>query len=164
MPARAAKAPAWSAFRLFSLDFGAISGFLAVGNITDALALRGFSGHSRTMKRIIAAFFNSMSGLKFGLMREPALRQELALLAISIPAAPLLTWHPWKLLALWGSLVMLLALEFLNTGIEKLADRVTLDDDDLVKIAKDCGSAGVLMAIAIAGMAWGLALLERITG
>lgn len=114
------------------------------------------------MKRIVAAFFNSLAGLRFGLTREAALREEMALLAIALPAAPFLTLDPWKLLALWGSLLLLLCVELLNTGLEKLADRVTLEFDPLVKVAKDCGSAAVLMAILIAAGVWGVALFERI--
>ncbi len=115
------------------------------------------------MKRIVAAFFNSLAGLRFGLSREAALREEMILIALSLPAAPMLTLEPWKLLALWGSLLLLLCVELLNTGIEKLADRVTRDDDGLVKIAKDCGSAAVMMAILIAAGCWGVALWERIS-
>jgi diacylglycerol kinase (ATP) len=114
------------------------------------------------MKRIIAAFFNSLAGLKFGLLKEPALRQEMALLAVSLPVAPLLTLQPWKLVALWSSLLFLLAVEFLNTAIEKLADRVTRQNDELIKITKDCGSAAVFFALVIAGLIWGLVLLERL--
>ena len=116
------------------------------------------------MKRLVAAFFNSLAGLRFGMTSEAALREELVLIALSIPVAPLLTLDPWKLLALWGSLLLLLCVELLNTGIEKLADRVTLENDPLVKVAKDCGSAAVLMAILIAGATWTIALFERLSG
>lgn len=112
------------------------------------------------MKRIIAAFFNSIAGLRFGFSREAALREEMLLLAASIPAGLLLTQEPRKLLALWASLLLLLAVELLNTGVEKLADRVTRDSDDLVRIAKDCGSAAVLMAIIIAASVWGITAFE----
>lgn len=116
------------------------------------------------MKRLVAAFFNSLAGLRFGLSREAALREEMALVALSVPVAPLLTLDPWKLLALWGSLLLLLCVELLNTGIEKLADRVTLEFDPLVKVAKDCGSAAVLVAILIVGGVWSVALWERLAG
>jgi diacylglycerol kinase (ATP) len=114
------------------------------------------------MKRIVAAFFNSIAGLRFGIMREPAIREEAILAIASIPAALLLTRDAWTLLALWASMLMLLCVELLNTGIEKLADRVTRENDDLVKIAKDCGSAAVLMAILVAAGVWGLVLFERL--
>ena len=116
------------------------------------------------MQRIVAAFFHSLSGISFGWRREAALREELALFGASLLAGPLPTPNPSKLAALWGSLLFVLAVEFLNTGLEKLADRVTTDRDDFVKIAKDCGSAAVLMALALAGMVWIVALWERLAG
>ena len=116
------------------------------------------------MKRIIAAFFNSMAGIRFGLTREAALREEIILFVLSLAVAPLLTLEPWKLIALWASLLFVLAVEFLNTGIEKLADRVTRQDDPLIGVAKDCGSAAVLMSLTIAGAVWALALWERLAG
>lgn len=112
------------------------------------------------MKRLVQAFFNSLAALKFGFVSESALREELILLLISLPLAPFLTSDPWKLIALWGSLLLVLAVELLNTGIEKLADRVTKEHDPLVKIAKDCGSAAVLMSLIIAAMVWGVVVAE----
>ncbi|SDT90228.1 diacylglycerol kinase [Stappia sp. ES.058] len=112
--------------------------------------------------RQLAAFRNSLAGLRFGLLREAALREEMTLIAASLPVAPLIARDPWTLVALWGSLLLLLSIELLNTGIEKLADRVTRQDDELVKAAKDCGSAAVLMAILIAAMVWGVALWDRV--
>lgn len=114
------------------------------------------------MSRIIAAFFNSMSALRFGLTREAALRGGMIALVLAVPVAPFLSLNPWKLLAMWGSLILILCVELLNTGIEKLADRVTSEHDELVKIAKDCGSAAVLMAILIAAGVWGIVLFERL--
>ncbi|MEC9343347.1 MAG: diacylglycerol kinase [Pseudomonadota bacterium] len=116
------------------------------------------------MQRIIAAFFNSLAGIRFGITREAALREELALLALGLVLGPFLTLDPWRLAALWGVLLVLLAVEFLNTGLEKLADKVTRADDDLVRIAKDCGSAAVFMMLVLSGGVWGLALWERVFG
>jgi diacylglycerol kinase (ATP) len=116
------------------------------------------------MKRIAAAFFNSFAAIRWGFRREAALREEMALLAASLVVAPLLTLNPWKLLALWGSLLLLLAVEFLNTGVEKLADRVTRSDDPLIGVVKDCGSAAVFMTMVLAAGVWGLALWERLWG
>jgi len=116
------------------------------------------------MKRIVAAFFNSLSAIGFGWRSETALREEMIVFAASLAVAPLLTLSPWKLAAMWGSLLLVLAVEFLNTGIEKVADRVTRDHDELVRIAKDCGSAAVLATLLVAAMVWGIAVWESIAG
>ncbi|MFZ1815418.1 MAG: diacylglycerol kinase [Rhizobiaceae bacterium] len=114
------------------------------------------------MKRLWNALLNSLAGLRWGFASEAAIRQEIVLLALSLPVAPFLTHDPWKLAALWGSLMILLTVELLNTGIEKLADRVTRDRDDLVRIAKDCGSAAVLLATILCAMVWLMALWQKL--
>ncbi len=114
------------------------------------------------MKRIIKAFIFSMAAIKFGWKNEAALRQELVIFVVAIPVALLITSNPWKILVMLGALLVLLAVEFLNTGIEKLADRITTESDPLIKIAKDCGSAAVLMALVLEGSVWSLALWERL--
>ncbi len=114
------------------------------------------------MKRIINAFLFSSAAIRFGWKSEAALRQELALFIVAIPAALLISSNPWKILVMLGTLLLLLAVEFLNTGIEKLADRITGEPDPLIKIAKDCGSAAVLMVLVLSGSVWILALWERL--
>ena len=112
------------------------------------------------MLRIYNAFFFSLAAIRFGWKNEPALRQEMILFLIAVPAAFFLTSNPWKILALLGSLLLLLAVEFLNTGVEKVADRVTLEHNPLIGIAKDCGSAAVLVVILICLATWSLAIWE----
>jgi len=112
------------------------------------------------MKRLIAAFFNSMAGLRHGFVHEAAIRQELILIAISIPVVPLITLDPWIMLMLWGSLLFVLLTELLNTGIEEVANKITRDFAPEIKVAKDCGSAAVLIATLIAAAVWGITLWE----
>ena len=50
--------------------------------------------------------------------------------------------------------VMVLALELINTAIERTVDRISMDHDDLGRQAKDAGSAGVATAAIAAGLAW----------
>jgi len=52
--------------------------------------------------------------------------------------------------------------ELLNTAIEKLADRVNLAVDPQIGRVKDIGSAAVGLALIVAGVAWLLALAERL--
>ncbi len=112
------------------------------------------------MKRIINAFFFSLAAVRYGWKNEAALRQEFVLFIMAIPLAFLISSNAWKFLAMMAAILLLLSVEFLNTAIEKLADRVCLEQDPLIKIAKDCGSAAVLMALIIAGGVWFLALWE----
>jgi len=56
-----------------------------------------------------------------------------------------------------------LTVELLNTAIEKLADRLTMDHDKQIGRVKDMGSAAVAVAAVIAGLVWLFALIERLT-
>lgn len=112
------------------------------------------------MKRIVAAFFHSIAGLRHGFGNETAIREELILLLVSIPVVPFLTLDPWRMLLLWASLLLILLTELLNTGIEQVANRITRDFAPEIKFAKDCGSAAVLMAAIIAAAVWSISVWE----
>ncbi len=112
------------------------------------------------MKRLIAAFFNSIAGLRHGFGNETAIREELTLLLVSLPVVPLITLDPWRMLMLWGAILLILLTELLNTGIEQVANKVTLEFAPEIKFAKDCGSAAVLAASIIAMGIWGITLYE----
>jgi diacylglycerol kinase (ATP) len=115
------------------------------------------------MERILAAFRHSAAGWRHALRTEAAVRQEVAVIALALPASMLLTDDNWHRLALVGVLLLVLAVEFLNTAIEKLADHVRPDIHPEIKVVKDLGSVAVLTIIVLAGLVWALALVERIT-
>jgi len=112
------------------------------------------------MKRLVAAFFNSAAGLRHGFFHEKAIREEIILFLISLPAAPFIAKDAWHLILLWSVILLILLAELLNTGVESVADRVTKEFSEEIKFAKDCGSAAVLIATLIAAAVWGLSLWE----
>ncbi|MEM8994426.1 MAG: diacylglycerol kinase [Pseudomonadota bacterium] len=112
------------------------------------------------MKRIIAAFFNSLAGLRHGFLHEKAVQQEMLLFLVSIPVAPVIAKDVWHLILLWGILLLLLATELLNTGVEQVANRITLEYSDEIKFAKDAGSAAVLLVALIALAVWSVSLYQ----
>lgn len=65
------------------------------------------------------------------------------------------TAEKWAILFMTCAAV--LSLETVNTGIEKLADKVTEENSHRIKLAKDCAAGGVLIA-AIGACAVGIAL------
>jgi diacylglycerol kinase (ATP) len=113
------------------------------------------------VKRIFSATINSLRGIAYGLSSEPALREEAALLVagclFGLIIAPSLAWY----VAMVGSLLVLLAVEFLNTGLEKLSDYVTNERHIQIRRIKDFGSAAVFCAICLAGITWLAALIVR---
>ena len=109
------------------------------------------------LSRVWHAGLYSLAGLRAG-WREPAFRQE-ALLAIVL--VPLSFWlgRNWvEVTVLAGSVLLVMIVELLNTGIETVVDRIGPEWHALSKRAKDMGSAAVLLSLLIAGGAWLAAL------
>ena len=103
---------------------------------------------------------NSWRGLVSAARTETAFRQELALLIVAIPLAFLITPHGWKRVYLIGVVFFCLIVELLNTAIEKLADRVSVENDPLIGRVKDMGSAAVGLSLIAILLVWGMAIIE----
>ena len=69
-------------------------------------------------------------------------------------------WIEVALLA--GSVLLVMIVELLNTGIEAAIDRISLEWHPLAKRAKDMGSAAVLLALLLCLAIWGVAIFQRI--
>ncbi len=109
--------------------------------------------------RILHAVVNSWSGLRLAYAGESAFRQEIWLSALMLPAAFWLgrDWLQVALLA--GSVLLVLIVELLNSAVESAVDRISLDDHDLAKRAKDIGSAAVMLALVTVAVTWLLVLV-----
>ncbi len=92
------------------------------------------------MQRIFLAFLNSMRALKYLAGHEKAVQQELVLFLLT------------------GSILFLILVEVLNTGIEATCDAVSRDFHKEIQIAKDCGSLAVLISIVFVVAIWGYIL------
>jgi diacylglycerol kinase (ATP) len=114
------------------------------------------------MNRLLRATINTWHGLRDVGRSEPAFRQELVALIAAVPLAFLIAHEAWKRFALIGVVLLVLVVELLNTAVEKLADRVSKENDAQIGRVKDMGSAAVGLTLLIAGLAWLLALAERI--
>ncbi len=114
------------------------------------------------MDRLYRATINTWNGLKSAVRTEAAFRQEIAVLLVAIPLAFMVGETGWTRLALIGVVIFVMVVELLNTAIEKLADRITRDNDMQIGTVKDIGSAAVGLALLLAGAVWLLALVERL--
>jgi len=106
------------------------------------------------LKRILTALKYSTQGLSHAVRNEAAFRQELMLCCVMVPLA---LWLPLPLLEkllLLGSLVLVLIAEIINSAIEAVVDRVSLDRHPLAGQAKDLGSAAVFMSLLWSGVLW----------
>jgi diacylglycerol kinase (ATP) len=116
------------------------------------------------MKRLVDAFLNSARAFRRLAGGEAAFRQELALLALSLPVGWFLStsWQGYALLV--GSILVLMLVEVLNTAIEAACDAVSREFRAEIQLAKDCGSLAVLIAVVLAGGVWAVAVVERVLG
>lgn len=112
------------------------------------------TGRTNCLHRIWRATINSWKGILAAAQSDLAVRQELVLLALSIPLSLFLTPEFPKRLALVGSLVFVMAVELLNTAIEKLCDRLTGEQDPAIGRVKDMASAAVGLSLLLAGAIW----------
>jgi diacylglycerol kinase (ATP) len=114
------------------------------------------------LRRVWNALSYSMAGLKAAYLCEDAFRQEVWLALLLIPTACLLP-VPWLGRGMMiASVLLVLVVELLNSAIEAVVDRVSLENHRLAKRAKDIGSAAVLVSLLDVLAVWlcvGLAAL-----
>ena len=112
------------------------------------------------LRRVWNALTYSLAGLKAAYLCEDAFRQEVILAALLIPVALLLP-VPWLGRGLMiASVLLVLIIELLNSAIEAVVDRVSLENHRLAKRAKDIGSAAVLVSLILVMVVWGCVLME----
>lgn len=112
-------------------------------------------------KRIIAAFVNSIEGFRAAWRSEHAFRQEVIVAIIATVVALLLPVSAFQKVFLISVLLLVLLVEIINSAIEAVVDRISLERHPLSKRAKDLGSAAVALSIAIAVLAWVVVLSNR---
>jgi len=113
------------------------------------------------LDRLMRATGYSISGLQAAYRGESAFRQEFWLGVVLVPLA---FWvgRDWVEIALLiGSVMLMLIVELLNSGIEAVVDRVSFELHDLSKRAKDLASAAVMLSVLLCLGVWAAALWQR---
>lgn len=113
------------------------------------------------LNRILHAAGYSWAGLHAAYTGESAFRQEVWLCVFAVPLALWLGQSWVETALLLGSLVLVLIVELLNSGIEAAIDRVGFELHDLSKRAKDLASAAVLLSLVLCGGVWVAAAWHR---
>ena len=109
---------------------------------------------NRGLVRAWHAAKNSWRGLVFAFKEESAFRQELTLFIVLTPIAVVLPVTLFEKAVLICSLVLVMAIELLNSSVEAAIDRISFEHHDLSKRAKDFGSAAVMLALLISFILW----------
>ena len=109
------------------------------------------------LNRLWHALGYSLSGLRAA-WDEKAFRQEAVIAFVLIPVAFGLskTWVETALLV--STVVLVMVVELLNTGIESAIDRIGPEWHELAKRAKDIGSAAVLLSLILCIAVWACAI------
>ena len=115
----------------------------------------------RGVDRILRATRASWLGLVGCYRNEAAFRQELALSVVVIPLGLWLGHTGVERALLAAPMLLVLIVELLNSAVEATVDRVGLERHVLSGLAKDIGSAAVLMSFILLGFVWLLVLLGR---
>lgn len=111
------------------------------------------------LKRIIGAIGYSIEGFKSAWKGEHAFRQEMLLVVCATIVALLLPVTPLEKLMLIGVFILVLIVELINSAIEAVVDRVSLERNPLSKNAKDFGSAAVFLTLSLAAATWAVIVL-----
>jgi diacylglycerol kinase (ATP) len=127
-------------------------------DVAERSAFKGKTGLARLFK----AFLHSCDGLAAAFRHESAFRQALVLAAILIPTSLFLPVTPVECALLIASMLLVLVVELLNTGIEAAIDRISFEQHPLSKRAKDAGSAAVMLSLVLLGSVWAVILLPKL--
>ncbi len=112
------------------------------------------------LKRVWNALFYSLDGLAAASRHEDAFRVEVLLSLILIPIALHMPASGIGKALMIASVLLVLIVELLNSAIEAVTDRVSLEKHVLAKRAKDYGSAAVMISLINVPVVWALVILD----
>ena len=108
--------------------------------------------------RLFRALGYSFQGLRAAFVHEAAFRQEMVLSIVLIPLGLWLGETGLERALLAGSVLLVMIVELLNSGIEAVVDRLGEGPHELSGRAKDIGSAAVLLSLINVLGVWALIL------
>jgi diacylglycerol kinase (ATP) len=111
--------------------------------------------------RILKATECSRKGFVAAWRFEAAFRQEAGLAILMLPLSFWLAQSAQHWALLVSVLLLVLIVELLNSAVETLTDRVSLERHELSGRAKDLGSAAVTLSLTVVVVVWGVALWQK---
>lgn len=116
-----------------------------------------YKGTSGT-QRIFNATRYSLAGFKTAFQNEAAFRQILLINLISIPLSFWMPVSPAEQALMVAVCLLALIIELINSAIEAVVDRISMERHELSKNAKDMGSAAQFVALSLIALTWGIIL------
>ena len=111
--------------------------------------------------RLLRAFGYSFHGFHHAWREEAAFRQEVGLAVLVVPAGLYFGHSGVERALLVSPMVLVLVVEILNSAVEAVVDRSGTERHPLAGMAKDMGSAAVMMSFALLGTVWLLVLSDH---
>jgi diacylglycerol kinase (ATP) len=113
------------------------------------------------LTRVVRAFGYSFQGFRHAWREEAAFRQELCLAVAVVPIGIYLGRSGIERALLVWPMLQILLVEILNSAVEAVVDRSGLERHPLAGMAKDMGSAAVLLSFGMLGTVWLLILSDH---
>ncbi|WPC31343.1 diacylglycerol kinase [Acinetobacter towneri] len=116
---------------------------------------KGTSG----LQRILNATGYSLAGFKAAFKNEAAFRQNILINLLLIPLSFFMPVSRVEQVLMIVVCLLAIIVELINSAIEAVVDRVSMEQHPLSKNAKDMGSAAQFVALAIITLTWGACLI-----
>lgn len=116
---------------------------------------KGTSG----LQRILNATGYSLAGFKAAFQNEAAFRQIILINSLLIPLSFFMPVSRVEQVLMIVVCLLAIIIELINSAIEAVVDRVSMEQHPLSKNAKDMGSAAQFVALAIIALTWGACLI-----
>src|ERR1700678_1352608 len=113
------------------------------------------------MTRLLRAFGYSCQGFRHTWREEAAFRQEVGLSLLVIPAGLYFGHSGVERALLVSPMLLILVVDILNSAAEAVVDRSGTERHPLAGMAKDVGSAAVMLSFALLGPVWLLILSDH---
>lgn len=117
---------------------------------------KGTSG----LQRILNATGYSLAGFKAAFQNEAAFRQIILINLLLIPLSFFMPVSRVEQVLMIVVCLLAIIVELINSAIEAVVDRVSMEQHPLSKNAKDMGSAAQFVALAIIALTWGACLIS----
>jgi len=120
----------------------------------------GLSGLARLNRATSVGF----TALAWAFRNEEAFRLEVLGAIVLVPVGVWLGHGGAEKALLAAAVIQVMIVELLNTGIEVVVDRISVERHALSGLAKDLGSAAVMISLLLATVIWGCIILSRFIG
>jgi diacylglycerol kinase (ATP) len=116
----------------------------------------------RGLRQIFQALRYSLKGLRAAWRHEASFRLEVWTLLPALPLGFYLGQTGVERALLMSVLLLVPAMELMNSGLEAIVDKTTPEHHELAGRAKDMGSAATFLCMLIVLLVWSMILLPRV--